>query len=546
MWIMKKSVLLFLTVFISSSLLAQKVDENLSGNCIKYSSYYREYYKQKNYDAALSNWRKVYQVCPAGTRQYIYIDGANLYRWLLDSRVYNQAQRHALVDTLVTINALRAYCYPNFAQEAYDQINNDLDIYIGNNQRIREELLKKIKDIEAYIESTAPEDVSTIADEHRYDIRHRIAILSPRLVDRTTLRPIEIAIIRGEICHAISSNSNFHAFTRSDVDQLLEEHKYQANGLISASDRKQIGVMSGIDEICDLTVDVEDGRMLIEASLIDINSGEITTSTYAYGPYYGLNSVPSLKSTCEQIGRKLVGLDDNTSVTFINSQSANLNVGQPYTETILGLNLEMVYVEGGVFHPKELYVDVEYDKDGNVKSRKEKIRDQERSVYIEPFYIARFPLTQKQWNLVMESTPDDLEQFVVSPKSLPKGDNYPMYNLGPVDVDDFCSLLSEMTGLDYAIPTAEEWEYAALGGRKSRGNTFYSGSNSFEEVGWSQNLMPVGLKAPNALGLYDMSGFLAEYVKEGMKGGQRYIIGNNEGYYYCGESFRVIMRPKKK
>lgn len=546
MWIMKKSVLLFLTVFISSSLLAQKVDENLSGNCIKYLSYYREYYKQKNYDAALSNWRKVYQVCPAGTRQYIYIDGANLYRWLLDSRVYNQAQRHALVDTLVTINALRAYCYPNFAQEAYDQINNDLDIYIGNNQRIREELLKKIKDIEAYSESTALEDVSTIADEHRYDIRHRIAILSPRLVDRTTLRPIEIAIIRGEICHAISSNSNFHAFTRSDVDQLLEEHKYQANGLISASDRKQIGVMSGIDEICDLTVDVEDGRMLIEASLIDINSGEITTSTYAYGPYYGFNSVPSLKSTCEQIGRKLVGLDDNTSVTFINGQSANLNVGQPYTETILGLNLEMVYVEGGVFHPKELYVDVEYDKDGNVKSRKEKIRDQERSVYIEPFYIARFPLTQKQWNLVMESTPDDLEQFVVSPKSLPKGDDYPMYNLGPVDVDDFCSLLSEMTGLDYAIPTAEEWEYAALGGRKSRGNTFYSGSNSFEEVGWSQNLMPVGLKAPNALGLYDMSGFLAEYVKEGMKGGQRYIIGNNAEYYYCGESFRVIMRPKKK
>lgn len=64
-------------------------------------------------------------------------------------------------------------------------------------------------------------------------------------------------------------------------------------------------------------------------------------------------------------------------------------------------------------------------------------------------------------------------------------------------------------------------------------------------MGWSQNLMPVGLKAPNALGLYDMSGFLAEYVKEGMKGGQHYIIGNNKGYYYCGESFRVIMRPKK-
>lgn len=542
---MKKVLLVVLSTLATNILLAQNVDECISGNCIKYLSYYNEYYKQKNYDSALTYWRKAYNTCPAGTRQFLYIDGANLYRRLLDNQSFNPAQQLSLVDTLVTINAVRAYCYPNFSQECYDQIEKDLNTYVGNNKRIRDELYEKIKNIESYIETTSPEDVTSVAKENSSAIRHRIAILSPKTIDGTKLRPIEIAIIRGEICHAISSNQNYHAFTRADVDKLLEEHKYQGNGLISANDRKRIGVMSGIDEICDLTVNIEDGRMLIEASLIDINTGEIMSSTYAYGQYSGLNSVSSLKKTCEQIGRKLIGLEDNTAVTDINNQKEEFVFGQPYTETILGMNMEMVYVEGGVYFPKEVYTHHEYDKDGNIKSTTKKIRDIGNSVYIEPFYIAKFPLTQKQWNLVMKTTPDDLTKFVPNPKSLPLGDNYPMFNLGPVDIEDFCVLLSEMSGLDYSVPTAVEWEYAAIGGKKSKGNTLYSGSNSFDEVGWSNNLMPVGLKKPNVLGLYDMSGYLPEYVQDGMKGGKEYIVGRNRDWYYCGNSFRVIIRPRK-
>ena len=33
-----------------------------SAECIKYLSYYQEYYKQKNYDSALPNWRKAYAI----------------------------------------------------------------------------------------------------------------------------------------------------------------------------------------------------------------------------------------------------------------------------------------------------------------------------------------------------------------------------------------------------------------------------------------------------------------------------------------------------
>ena len=49
-----------------------------SAECIKYLNYYQEYYKQKNYDAALPNWRKAYSICPASASQNMFIHGTTL------------------------------------------------------------------------------------------------------------------------------------------------------------------------------------------------------------------------------------------------------------------------------------------------------------------------------------------------------------------------------------------------------------------------------------------------------------------------------------
>ncbi len=82
-----------------------------SADCVLYLSYYQEYYKQKNYDSALPNWRKAYSVCPATASQNMFIHGTTLM-----TRLYGQtkdaAARAAIVDTILTLQDQRMATYP--------------------------------------------------------------------------------------------------------------------------------------------------------------------------------------------------------------------------------------------------------------------------------------------------------------------------------------------------------------------------------------------------------------------------------------------------
>ena len=102
-----------------------------SAECIKYLSYYQEYYKQKNYDSALPNWRKAYALCPATASQNMFIHGTTLM-----TRLYNQtkdaAERGAIVDTILTLQDQRMATYPKNRQSILNNKGQYMINYRGS------------------------------------------------------------------------------------------------------------------------------------------------------------------------------------------------------------------------------------------------------------------------------------------------------------------------------------------------------------------------------------------------------------------------------
>ena len=128
---MKKFVLLISVAAIallgSSKVSAQGKYGPDSTECIKYLSYYTEYYKQKNYDAALPNWRQAYKYCPPTSRYSMLSDGTTLLRNLIQKNQNNPVYKQQLVDSLMTVYNQRVEFWPKYRVSSLN--NMALDMY---------------------------------------------------------------------------------------------------------------------------------------------------------------------------------------------------------------------------------------------------------------------------------------------------------------------------------------------------------------------------------------------------------------------------------
>jgi formylglycine-generating enzyme required for sulfatase activity len=150
-------------------------------------------------------------------------------------------------------------------------------------------------------------------------------------------------------------------------------------------------------------------------------------------------------------------------------------------------------------------------------------------VSLSSFFMGETEVTQGLWKAVMGDNPS---RFA--------GDDRPVDSVSWFDAVRFCNTLSEKEGLEpayeiagnavvwnrgaggYRLPTESEWEYAARGGLRGAvasealGRSFYAGGENAADIGWydansGRTSQPVKGKAPNSLGLYDMSGNLWEW-----------------------------------
>lgn len=176
------------------------------------------------------------------------------------------------------------------------------------------------------------------------------------------------------------------------------------------------------------------------------------------------------------------------------------------TFTINGVSFNMILVEGGTYwkgSQSENPSDRNYDVESGFDERPV------HQVSLDSFYIGETQVTQSLWSaLGFKKT-----LFEYFPHNL--GDTMPVFTADYNGTVESCSLLSAVTGEWFRLPSDDEWEYAARGGKKSKGFKF-SGSNIVTEVCWSSInssnvLHPVKMLMPNELGIYDMSGNVREF-----------------------------------
>lgn len=168
--------------------------------------------------------------------------------------------------------------------------------------------------------------------------------------------------------------------------------------------------------------------------------------------------------------------------------------GKNWTDSLTGIRF--VWISGGCFAMGS----------PPWKEHRENDEGPVHQVCVSDFWLADRETTQGQWQSIMR----------INPSQFQKGDNYPLEHVSWIDAEVISNNLNERFRgkAHFRLPTEAEWEYSC---REKGDSIDYAGRSDVSHLAWfadnsKQSTEPGAGLEPNRLGLYDMSGNVAEWT----------------------------------